>query len=185
MPIVALCRCILLTHWGRVTHICVSKLTIIGSDNGLSPERRQAIIWTSAGILLTGPLGTNFSGILIEILAFSLKKIRLKMSSAKCCSFRLGLNVWTVYVVTASWSIDHAKPLFLVVILAMVLTPMNLIFASIHNCTCYFWIILCPSHKQEWQRLLTHYFDQRHLNFHQVSWVESFVFPPKVKPLRW
>ena len=39
-----------LTHWGRVTHICVSKLTIIGSDNSLSPGRRQAIIWTSAGI---------------------------------------------------------------------------------------------------------------------------------------
>ena len=33
-----------LTHWGRVTHICVSKLTSIGSDNGLSPGRRQAII---------------------------------------------------------------------------------------------------------------------------------------------
>ena len=33
-----------LTHWGRVTHICVSKLAIIGSDNGLSPGRRQAII---------------------------------------------------------------------------------------------------------------------------------------------
>ena len=44
-----------LTHWGRVTHICVSKLTIIGSDNGLSPDRRQAIIWTNAGILLIGP----------------------------------------------------------------------------------------------------------------------------------
>ena len=43
-----------LTHWGRVTHICVSKLTIIGSDNGLSPGRRQAIIWTNAGILLIG-----------------------------------------------------------------------------------------------------------------------------------
>ena len=27
----------LLTHWGRVTHICVSDLTSIGSDNGLSP----------------------------------------------------------------------------------------------------------------------------------------------------
>ena len=40
-----------LTHWGRVTHICVGNLTIIGSDNGLSPGRRQAIIWTSAGIL--------------------------------------------------------------------------------------------------------------------------------------
>ena len=52
-----------LTHWGRVTHICVGKLTIIGSDNGLSPERRQAIIWTNAEILLIGPLGTNFSDI--------------------------------------------------------------------------------------------------------------------------
>ena len=82
-----------LTHWGRVTHICLGKLTTIGSDNGLSPERRQAIIWTNAGILLIGPLGTNFSEILIEIQTFSLKKIHLKMSSAKCCSFRLGLNV--------------------------------------------------------------------------------------------
>ena len=36
-----------LTHWGRVTHICVSNLTIIGLDNGLSPARRQAIILTN------------------------------------------------------------------------------------------------------------------------------------------
>ena len=48
-----------LTHWGRVSHICVGKLTIIGSANGLSPGRRQAIIWTNAGILLIGPLRTN------------------------------------------------------------------------------------------------------------------------------
>ena len=48
-----------LTHWGRVTHICVGNLAIIVSDNGLSPGRRQAIIWTNAGILLIGPLGTN------------------------------------------------------------------------------------------------------------------------------
>ena len=48
-----------LTHWGRVTHICVGKLTIIGSDNGLSPGRRQAIIWTNTGVLLIGPLETN------------------------------------------------------------------------------------------------------------------------------
>ena len=82
-----------LTHWGRVTHICVGKLTIIGSHNDLSPERRQAIIWTNAEILLIGPLGTNFNGTIVEIQTFSLKKIRLKMSSAKCCSFRLGLNV--------------------------------------------------------------------------------------------
>ena len=70
-----------LTHWGRVTHICVSKLTIIGSDNGLSPRRRQAIIWTNAGILLIRILGTNFSEILGKIHSFSFKKMYLKMSS--------------------------------------------------------------------------------------------------------
>ena len=57
-----------LTHWGWVMHICVSKLIIIGSDNGLSPGWRQAIIWNNARILLIGPPGTNFNKILIEIL---------------------------------------------------------------------------------------------------------------------
>ena len=56
---------VLLIQWGRVTHICVDNLTSIGSDNGLSPGRLQAIIWTNAGILLIGPLWTNFSEILI------------------------------------------------------------------------------------------------------------------------
>ena len=46
-------------------HICVDNLTIIGSDNGLSPGRREAIIWTNVGILLIEPLGTNFSEILV------------------------------------------------------------------------------------------------------------------------
>ena len=82
-----------LTHWGRVMHICVSKLTIIGSDNGLSPGRRQAIIWTNAGILLIRPLGTNFNEMLIEILTFSFMKMRLKVSSGKWRPFCLGLNV--------------------------------------------------------------------------------------------
>ena len=84
-----------LTHWGRVTHKCVSKLAIIGSDNGLSPGRRQAIIWTNAGILLIGPLGTNFSETSIEIYTFSFKKIHLKLSSGKWRPFYLGLNVLT------------------------------------------------------------------------------------------
>ena len=53
-----------LTHWGRVMHICVGKLTILASDNGLSPGRHQAIIWTNAGILFIRPLETNFSEIL-------------------------------------------------------------------------------------------------------------------------
>ena len=76
-----------------MTHICVSKLTITGSNNGLSPNWRQAIIWTNDGILLIGTLGTNFSEIFIEILAFSFKKMRLKVSSAKWQPFCLGPNV--------------------------------------------------------------------------------------------
>ena len=44
-----------LSHWGWVMNICISKLTIIGSDNGLSPCRRQAIIWTNAAIFTIRP----------------------------------------------------------------------------------------------------------------------------------
>ena len=87
---------VLLTHWGRVTHICVSKLAIIGSDKDLSPGRGQAIIWTNAGILLIGPFGTNFSEILIEIHIFSLKKMYLKMSSEKWWPICIGLNVLNI-----------------------------------------------------------------------------------------
>ena len=79
-----------LTHWGRVTHIYVIKLTIIGSDNGLSPGRHQAIIWTIAGILLIGPFGTNFSNrnsyIFIQENAFE----NVVCEMASIC---LGLNV--------------------------------------------------------------------------------------------
>ena len=83
-----------LTHWGRMTHICISKLTIIGSDNGLSPGRCHTIIWTNAGILSIWPLGTNFSEILIEIHTFSFRKIHFKMSG-KWQPFFLSLNVLT------------------------------------------------------------------------------------------
>ena len=83
---------LVLTHWGRVTHICISKLTIIDSDNGLSPGWRQAIIWTNAGILLIGPLGTNLSEILIEIHTLSCTKMCWKMSSEKWRPLCLALN---------------------------------------------------------------------------------------------
>ena len=76
-----------------MTHICVDNLTNIGSDNGLSPGRRQAIIWTNVGILLIEPLGTNFSEFWNVIHIFSLKKMHLQMSSAKWRPFSLGLNV--------------------------------------------------------------------------------------------
>ena len=58
--------------------ICIGKLSIIGSDNGMSPGRRQAIIWTNAGILL--------------IETFSIKEMHLNMSSAKWRLLDLGLN---------------------------------------------------------------------------------------------
>ena len=103
-----------LTHWGRVTHICVVKLTTIGSDNGLSPGRRQDIIWTNAGILLIRTLGTNFSEILGEIHSFSFKKMRLKMSSAKWRLFGLGHKelihrpnqIWLPWI--DSWTNRHS-----------------------------------------------------------------------------
>ena len=69
--------------------MCVSRVTIIGSDNDLSPGRRHVITWTNAGILLIGPLETNFSEILIEIRLFSFKKRHLELSSGNCVNFVL------------------------------------------------------------------------------------------------
>ena len=65
----------------------------LGLGNGLSPGRRQAIIWTNDGILLIGPSGTNFSEILIEINTFSIKKMHLK------CRLQNG-----IYFISASMS---------------------------------------------------------------------------------
>ena len=89
-----------LSHWGHwVIEVewriyASGDSVIIGADNGLSPMRRQAIIWTNAGILLIGPLGTNFSEILIDIHTFPYKEMHLKMSSG-WRPFCLGLNVFT------------------------------------------------------------------------------------------
>ena len=67
------------SYWGQVTNICVRKFTIIGSDNGLAPDRCQAIIWTNVGISLIGSLGTILSEILIKIPTFPFKKMHLKI----------------------------------------------------------------------------------------------------------
>ena len=71
-----------------MTHIiCVYNVTIIGSDNGLTHGRRQAIIWTNVGILLIEPLGTNFSEIVIEIITFSVgfNELRSMVAEALMC----------------------------------------------------------------------------------------------------
>ena len=80
-----------LDHWGRVKHICVSNLTIIGSDNGLSHSRRHYL--NQCRIIVNWTPRKKFSEILIK--SFSFKKMRLKMSSAKWRPFCLGLNVLT------------------------------------------------------------------------------------------
>ena len=59
----------------------------------LQPTCGDLIIWTNGGILLIGPLGTNFSEILVEFHTFSFKKMHLKMSSVKWRPFCFGLNV--------------------------------------------------------------------------------------------
>ena len=87
-----------LTLWGWVTHICISKITIIGSDNDLSPGRHylnqcwNIVNWTPR---------TNFKEILVRIHTFLFEKIHLKMSSGKWWPFCLGLNVLTLW---PSWS---------------------------------------------------------------------------------
>ena len=77
------CPDLQLSHWGRVPHICISKLNHHWFRNVLLPDRRQAIVWTNAGILFIGPSGTNFSEIFIKIHTFSFMKIHLKMLSWK------------------------------------------------------------------------------------------------------
>ena len=56
-----------------MTHIYASKLNIIGSDNGLSPGRREAIIWTNA--IVNWTRAKKLSEILIEFFTFSFKKM--------------------------------------------------------------------------------------------------------------
>ena len=68
-------------------HICINKLTIIGSDSGLLPGWCQAIIWTNASILLIRNLGTHFNDILCVIHTFYFKKCIWK------CHLRNGGNL--------------------------------------------------------------------------------------------
>ena len=84
---------LLLTHWHHVMHICVNKLTIIGSDHGLLLGQHQVIIWTNTGILLIGPIRKHFNEMLFKIHAFSFKKMNANMLSTKWWPFCLGLNV--------------------------------------------------------------------------------------------
>ena len=82
----------ILTNWGRVTHICVSKLSIIG-DNGMSPDPPSHYLNQCWNIVKCNLKSTVQK--LIEIHTFSFKNIHLKISSGKWRPFWLGLNVLT------------------------------------------------------------------------------------------
>ena len=105
-----------LTHGGRVTYINISKLTIIGSNKGLSPGRRQAIIWTNVGILVMQTLRTTFSEIISEINAFSLKKCLWKylrygvnFSRLQWVNFQTCPIKTPVCEVPSSWMVSHSS----------------------------------------------------------------------------
>ena len=85
-----------LTHWGQETHICVDNLTMIGSDNGLSPGRRQAIIriqcWNIVNWKLRNILQWNINRnvyIFIEENAFEsvVRKMAATLSQSHCVNF--------------------------------------------------------------------------------------------------
>ena len=94
--------------------------------NGLLPVRSQAITWTNADWLSIGPSWTNFSEILIEILAFSIRKMCLKMSSAKWGPFISGGDEISFLVLRPEHS-DRTKPV------SMLQTP---------------WLLALPGHQQ-------------------------------------
>ena len=179
----------LLTHWGRVTHICVSKITIIGSDNDLLPGRRQAILWTSAGILLMGPFGTNFSEILVAIHIVWFKKMHLKMSSGKLRPSCLGLSVLT------HWSLIYIYCVY--IFLSMAGLTLNMWGPSYLGLTRSIswllmpWLLTSPGHQQPWYWLcrigrflsyLSKDFNYlRHINVEKwhIMWIYVYVLSEK------
>ena len=94
-------------------HASLNRDSIV-SDNGLSPIRRQAIIWTNAELLPIGPLGTNCSEISINIKKISFAKMHLKILSAKLRPFCPGGRwvKWTTILIPGFWTIKPYWPNF-------------------------------------------------------------------------
>ena len=134
--------------WSQLMHICVSKIIIVGSDNGLSPGRCQDIMWTNAGILLIGPLGINFSEILIEINTFLFKRMHLKMSSAKWRLLHLSLkdlNHWwhRLQMLTSINRFKHVR----------IMQPVSSCTKNVHDTICEGLIYssyVCVINTQDW-----------------------------------
>ena len=84
----------------------------IGSDNGLSPVRNQAITWTNDDLSI-GPLAANFSEICMEIQNFSFTKMHFKMSSAKWGPFSTGRDELNpIEISRCNYDIPEYKSIF-------------------------------------------------------------------------
>ena len=163
-----------------MTHRCVSKLTSIDSDNGLSPGRRQAIVWTNDGISIIGPVETNFSEILIGIQTISFKKMRWKMSSTKWRPVCLGLNELTImpfkcyWVNLWTWWCCHL----------MVCVPLCLLWGiSVDTGGNFHWQLIKETVCNKWK-------SYSHMVYIARGYVEDQLFRPrdahcKMRPLRY
>ena len=90
-----------LTHWGWVTHICISKLTTIGSYNGSLPGWHQAIIWINVEILLIQTWGTNFCKILSNVCAlvyFHSRKCIYRLRDGASSSQSFLIEGWYIWI---------------------------------------------------------------------------------------
>ena len=74
-----------MTHM-NISHVSVNKAITV-SDNGLVPNRRQAIIWTNAGLLLIKSLNTNLNFIQTTMILYKkmhFKKMAVILSRPQC-----------------------------------------------------------------------------------------------------
>ena len=108
-------------HQGWVTQICISKWEHHWF------EQRQAIIWTNADVLLTGPLGTNVSKIKSNATTFiqenEFENVIYKMVAILCCSWHVTSKS------NQSSTLVIAVLLKYQMILSIVITE--------HDCTCH------------------------------------------------
>ena len=116
-------------HWCRVTRICVRKIDIIGTDNGLSPARSLVINGTNAGILIIWTLETKFSGMLIHIPRFSFKN-----AFENVCDFSV--------ICIGYWLINYNAPGHRIIIWAGCVIgymPTESMYVMVHELLLYFY----------------------------------------------
>ena len=88
-----------------MAHICVNKLDVIGSSNGLSPVRRQAVVWINDDLLLIGPLEIIFGEIAIKITSTFIQEDAFENVVCETGLFCFGLIVFQACKFTALYGV--------------------------------------------------------------------------------